>query len=54
MTVGDVQLWITVPLLPARVTIPVEVQHCRARLRARDLAITDHPIDLDVVHVAFD
>lgn len=54
LTVGGLQLWTVVPLLPAQVTTPAGVQECRAGIRPRDLARTNHPLRLDVVRVDFD
>ena len=54
VTVGDLQLWTAVPLLPARVTTPGGVRDCHTGLRPRDLATTGHPMSFDIVRVDFD
>ncbi len=54
VTVGSLQLWVVVPLLPARVTMPAGVQVCRAGLRPDELARTGHPMNLGLVRVDFE
>jgi hypothetical protein len=54
VTVGSLQLWVVVPILPARVTMPAGVQACRAGLRPKDLAPTGHSLNLQLVRVDFE
>ncbi len=54
VTLGALQLWVTTPLLPARVVLPTKIRLSHRNLRPRDLASTGHSLDLGVVRVDFD
>lgn len=54
VTVGSLQLWVVIPLLPAQVTMPAGVPACRPGLRPQDLALAEHPMNLQLVRVDFE
>jgi hypothetical protein len=53
VTLGDLQLWVVIPLLDASVAAPAGVVSCAAGLRPRDLSTLGHPRTLERMTVDF-
>jgi hypothetical protein len=53
LTLGTLQIWVTAPLLDARVRLPARVSASSSELRPIDLQPRELPLQVDDVRVAF-